>query len=100
MSKNKLLKITEEGKFNFSNIDFDEVQKLDCIAFADFLNELCTEAFLTGLGDAATFDFSNVDFTEAQKLDWYAFGDFLNELCKKAFLTGLDDAVTIKESEG
>lgn len=54
MSKNKLLKITEEGKFDFSNIDFDEVQKLDWFAFGDFLNELCREAFLAGLDDAVT----------------------------------------------
>mgnify|MGYP006874642314 CR=1 FL=1 len=54
MSKNKLLKITEEGKFDFSNIDFDEVQKLDWYAFGDFLNELCREAFLAGLDDAVT----------------------------------------------
>ena len=54
MSENKLLKITEEGKFDFPNIDFDEVQKLDWSAFGDFLNELCTEAFLAGLDDAIT----------------------------------------------
>lgn len=53
MSKNKLLKITEDGKFNFT-FDFDEVQKLDWYAFGDFLNELCTEAFLAGLDDAIT----------------------------------------------
>lgn len=54
MSENKLLKITEEGKFDFSNIDFDEVQKLDWYTFGDFLNELCREAFLAGLDDAVT----------------------------------------------
>lgn len=53
MSKNKLLKITEEGKFDFL-FNFDEVQKLDWYAFGDFLNELCTEAFLAGLDDAVT----------------------------------------------
>lgn len=53
MSENKLLKITEEGKFDFL-FNFDEVQKLDWYAFGDFLNELCTEAFLTGLDDAVT----------------------------------------------
>lgn len=56
-----LLKITEEGKFDFSNIDFAEAQKLDCIAFADFLNELCTKAFLTGLDDAVAIKESEGD---------------------------------------
>lgn len=53
MSENKLLQITEEGKFDFL-FNFDEVQKLDRYAFGDFLNELCTEAFLAGLDDAVT----------------------------------------------
>ena len=53
MSKNKLLKITEDGKFDFL-FNFDEVQKLDWYAFGDFLNELCREAFLAGLDDAIT----------------------------------------------
>jgi hypothetical protein len=53
MKDKKLLKISEDGKFDFL-FNFDEVQKLDWYAFGDFLNELCTEAFLAGLDDAVT----------------------------------------------
>lgn len=46
-----LLKITDEGKFDFSNIDFDEVQKKEWEDFGDFLNQLCSEAYIAGLDD-------------------------------------------------
>lgn len=54
MSKNKLLKITEDGKFDFSNIDLVKVHNMNPHELYDFLKELCTEAFLAGLDDAIT----------------------------------------------
>lgn len=54
MSKNKLLKIAEDGKFDFSNIDLVKVHNMNQHELCDFLKELCTEAFLAGLDDAVT----------------------------------------------
>lgn len=54
MSKNKLLKITEDGKFDFSNIDLVKVHNMNPHELYNFLKELCTEAFLAGLDDAVT----------------------------------------------
>lgn len=54
MSEKKLLKITEDDGFDFSNIDLLKVHNMNPHELYDFLKELCTEAFLAGLDDAIT----------------------------------------------
>lgn len=54
MSDNKLFKITEDGKLDFSNIDLVKVHNMNPHELCAFLSDLCTEAFLAGLDDAVT----------------------------------------------